>query len=536
MHDEFLTGTEPEFEPPPRRHPAMRWLRWIVARNPLYPLSAALLLFGINRLSTDPTFLPVEEANLFFNFSALEFYELMLVGVALLLAHRRIHYDATLLTIIENGLVFVPFILVTQAVLIGRDMAALLCGAAAVLAGVRFALLRRTRVLLPPRLLLLGAGVLAFNLILPFVYRSRMELDATDWLVPGRLCWLFVLPAIMALANAFEQPQRWTDEPHRQTWLPLLMTGLWVAATAIHLRCIDYISGLPFHPELLAPVLWAAAWTSYLRFGDFTPEPAPRVRAALLIITAVVPLLDIQLGYTYLALCCGNVVLCAMVLARTQGRAAFHVLILSLALALAGAGKTFLYSGVQVLTQFEWLLVAGVAYVVVQALLSRRPANGFAAALGIALLRGFLLDQPFFHLAVQYGAAFLLIHSLSWERTEHAGATQLRIVATLLWICDSALWTWIDPSAIKLVATVAILVIAASAIARWLTGEWGPRLVPIAAGACLLVAPAHPIFDIAKSSPAGLLAIVGSFLLFGLGTIAALTRSAWNPSASRNYE
>jgi hypothetical protein len=85
MHDEFLTATEPEFEPP-RRHPARRWLRWIVARNPLYPLSAALLLFGINRLSTDPTFLPVEEANLFFNFSALEFYELMLVGVALLLA------------------------------------------------------------------------------------------------------------------------------------------------------------------------------------------------------------------------------------------------------------------------------------------------------------------------------------------------------------------------------------------------------------------------------------------------------------------
>jgi hypothetical protein len=210
MHDEFHTETDPESEPP-RRHPAMRWLRWVVARNPLYPLSAALLLFGINRLSTDPTFLPVEEANLFFNFSALEFYEIMLVGVALLLAHRRLHYDATQLTIIENGLVFVPFILVTQAVLIGRDLAAFLCGAAAVLAGVRFALLRRTRILLPPRLLALGAVVLIFNLIVPFVYRSRMELDAADWLLSGRFCWLVLLPAFVVLANILEQPLRWSD-------------------------------------------------------------------------------------------------------------------------------------------------------------------------------------------------------------------------------------------------------------------------------------------------------------------------------------
>lgn len=535
MHDEFHTETEPELEPP-RRHPAMRWLRWIVARNPLYPFSAALLLFGINRLSTDPTFLPVEEANLFFNFSALEFYELMLVGVALLLAHRRIHYDATLLAIIENGLVFVPFILVTQAVLIGRDMAALLCGAAAVLVGVRFALLRRTRVLLPSRLLLLGVGVLLFNLIVPFIYRSRMELDATDWLVPGRLCWLFVLPALVALANVIEQPQRWSDEPHRQAWLPLLMTGLWISATAVHLRCIDYISGLPLHLELLAPVLWAAAWTSYLRFGDFTPEPMPRMRTALLVITAAIPLLDVQLGHTYLALCCGNVVLFAMVLARTQGRAAFHVLLLSLALALAGVGKTFLYSGVQVFTRFEWLLVAGVAYAIIHSLFSRRPASGFTAALGIAMLRGFMLDQPFVHLAIQHGMAFLLIHSLAWERPEQAGATQLRLIAALLWICDSALWTWIDPEAIRFVAAVATLVLAASAVARWFTGEWGSRLVPIAASVCLFVAPAHPAFNIAKASPAGLVAIAASFLLFGLGTIDALTRGSWSPSVSRNYE
>jgi len=535
MHDEFRIETDPESEPS-RRPPAMRWLRWIVARNPLYPLSAALLLFGINQLSTDPTFLAVEEAKLVFNFSALQFYEIMLVGVALLLAHRHIHYDATLLTIIESGLVFVPFILVTQAVLIGRDMAALLCGAAAVLAGIRFALLRRTRVLLPPRLLVLGAVVLLFNLIVPFVYRSRMELDATDWLLPGRLCWLLLLPSFVVLANILEQPLRWSVEPHRQTWLPLLMLGLWISATAVHLRCIDYISGLPFRAELIAPVLWAMAWTSYLRLGDFTPAPAPRLRSVLLIITAAAPLLDVQLGHTHLALCCANIAVFARVLARTQGRVAFHLLICSFALALAGVGKTFVFSRVEALTRLEWLLAAAIAYAVVRALVSRRPAAGFMAALGIGFLRGFLLDQPFIHLALQYGSAFLLIHSLWWERPEEKGATQLRLIAALLWLCDSAVWTWIDPNAVRFVAAVATLVLAACGIARWLAGEWGSRLVPFAAGTCLLVAPAHPVFDIAKASPAGLLAIVASFLLFGLGTVAALTRSAWNPSVSRNYE
>jgi hypothetical protein len=495
-----------------------------------------LLLFGINGLSTDPTFLAAEEANLFFNFSALEFYEIMLVGVALLLAHRRIHYDATLLTIIENGLVFVPFVLVTQAVLIGRDLAAVLCGAAAVLAGVRFALLRRTRVLLPPRLLALGAVVLLFNLIVPFAYRSRMELDATDWLLPGRLCWLVLLPAFVVLANILEEPLRWSDEPHRQTWLPLLMLGLWISATAVHLRCIDYISGLPFRSELIAPALWAMACTGYLRLGDFTPAPVPRLRPALLIVTAAMPLLDVQLGRTFLALCCGNIVVFAVVLARTQGRVAFHLLLCSIALALAGAGKTFMFPRVEVLTRLEWLLAAAIAYAVVRAVLARQPSAGFVAALGIGFSAGFLLDQPFIHLALQYGAAFLLIHSLWWERPEEKGATQLRVIATLLWTCDSAVWTWMDPNAVRFVAALAMLVLAVCAIARWRAGEWGSRQVPLAAAMCLVVAPAHPAFDLAKASPGGLIAIVASFFLFGLGTIAALTRSAWNPSMSRNYE
>jgi hypothetical protein len=536
MHGEFHTGIEPAPEPPPRRNPAVRWLRWIIARNPLYPISAALLLYGINRLSTDPGFLPVEEANLLFNFSALQVYEIMLVGVALLLAVRRIHYDATLLAVIENGLVFVPFILVTQAVLIGRSMAGVLCGAAAALALVRFNFVRRTRVLLPPRLLTLGTVVLLFNLVLPFVYRSRMELDATDWMLPGRFCWLVLLPLFVLLANAMEQPRIWSGEPHRQSWLPLLMVGLWISATAIHLRCIDYISGLAFEAELLAPLLWASAWTACFRAADFSPDPLPRARRALLIISAVAPFLDTRLGYTYLALACLNVVFSALVFARTQERAAFQVLLCSLAVAVVGMIKNVVLLRIDVLNRFEWLLVAAGAALAIHALMSRKPVLGLTAALAIGALSGFFLQQPFIHLSIQYAAAFLLIHSLWWERPEEPGAVQLRAIAAMIWVCDSMLWTWSDSGAFRIVGAVSMMVLAACILSRWLRGYWEPRIVVIAACICLFAAPAHYLFGKVKTSPAGLVALIGSFLLFGLGTIAALTRSAWNPSVSRNNE
>src|SRR6185369_3681959 len=114
------------------------WGRRVLAGNPFYLVSAALLLFGINRLSVDPQLLKAEIAKLGFNFSALQLYELLVVGVAILLARRRVWYDSTLLVVVENLLVLVPFILITQAVLIGRGVAVTLCAAAALLAMVRF--------------------------------------------------------------------------------------------------------------------------------------------------------------------------------------------------------------------------------------------------------------------------------------------------------------------------------------------------------------------------------------------------------------
>jgi len=66
------SANQPGRLPVPRERIKWHWARRFLAGNPLYLISAALLLFGVNRLSVDPNFLGAELAKLIFNFSALE--------------------------------------------------------------------------------------------------------------------------------------------------------------------------------------------------------------------------------------------------------------------------------------------------------------------------------------------------------------------------------------------------------------------------------------------------------------------------------
>src|SRR6266851_4494953 len=98
--------------------PLSYWLTRFLACNPFYLVSAALLLYGLYRVSDDPKFLSRETSQLAFNFTSLQFYEAILVATAIFLARRGIWYDSTLLIGLENLLVLVPFILISQAALI----------------------------------------------------------------------------------------------------------------------------------------------------------------------------------------------------------------------------------------------------------------------------------------------------------------------------------------------------------------------------------------------------------------------------------
>src|SRR5207344_1775584 len=109
--------------PPANPVPPFDWRYWarrLLVCNPFFLCSAALLLFGVNRLSLDPNFLGEERANLLFNYSALQFYEWLVVVTAIILARRKIWYDSALLAVVENGLVLVPFMLISQGALMSQ--------------------------------------------------------------------------------------------------------------------------------------------------------------------------------------------------------------------------------------------------------------------------------------------------------------------------------------------------------------------------------------------------------------------------------
>src|SRR5258707_1666178 len=105
-------------------------LRQILACNPLYLGSAALLLYSFYLISADSNFLSKETQQLTFNLCSLQVYETLLVVTAIFLAFRAVWYDSTLLIGLENLLVLVPFILISQAALIEEKWVFMLSAAA----------------------------------------------------------------------------------------------------------------------------------------------------------------------------------------------------------------------------------------------------------------------------------------------------------------------------------------------------------------------------------------------------------------------
>ena len=123
--------------------------------------------------------------------------------------------------------------------------------------------------------------------------------------------------------------------------------------------------------------------------------------------------------------------------------------------------------------------------------------------------------------------AFLLLHSLRWVDSQHAGASTLRIIAGLVWAVEAFVWTQTGGAAWMTFA-VAGPVLGFYLLSRWLIGHWGSPVVPAAAVLAMLSGPTGSTTVTLYSAPAGLLAVIGSFLLFGLGTLAALTKHRWN--------
>lgn len=206
----------------------------------------------------------------------------------------------------------------------------------------------------------------------------------------------------------------------------------------------------------------------------------------------------------------------------------------SLALVVAGIpadwGRLLLTS----FTRQHGVLLGWTLYLVLLALRSARPEAGLFGAIAVAADTGWLAQEVSFHIAVQAGLVFLLIHSLRWRDAAHAGAKFLRSLTAGLWVLDVVVWTsaggWLEAG---VAGGIALVVLAAWLIAGWLRKERGPLILPVAAGLALLAGPGN---GLARYGAGGLVAVVASLLLFAAGIVVAWTRPRWDRTASERPE
>jgi len=543
-----IIAANPSSDMPPGRplpEPALPkpfswWLRKLFACNPFYLVSAALLLFGCYRVSLDAPFLNLESARLLFNFTSVQLYEILLVFTAIFLARRRLWYDSTLLAGLENLLVFVPFILISQAALIDSQMALAMSLTGGAIAVLRFGSLKRffIQLNLPGRLLVPGFVLLALNVALPLIYRHFGEtkigihIDSGPAYVMNEYTWLLILPAVLALANFLPRPNAAGTLLSQHRWLPTGLFALWITVTGVHLYSLDYIYQFDLRGELLAPAVWVLAWTGWLRCSGHATVWAGRLKYALTFPPVLIPLFATSPGgqKTFLILAALNIaVYCGICLRQRQPQYVRHLLFASVLMFVAGLPEIWLQSVAPGLNRAGCIAAGVMAYTVVWIMRSRNPRLAILGSiiLGSTVTSLFSNHAGAGYWAFQSGLVFLLLHSLRWNDAEHQGANIVRMVAGLVWVMQSLVWMHSDAGQFWMPFIPGALVLGIYSVVQIGRGRWSLFSVPAAAALVMLSGPACGTAEGVRTMPPGLLAVMGSFLLFGLGTAAALTRHYW---------
>jgi len=529
--------------------PLSWWLRKLFVCNPFYLVSAALLLFGCYRVSTDAPLFDVESARLTFNFTSVQFYEILVVLTAIFLARRQIWYDATLLVGLENLLVFVPFILISQAALIDSNLALEMCLAGAIIAIVRFSGLKRhyTQLNLPGRLLGIGFVLLALNVALPLIYRHYGEtkigvhIDSGPAFVMNECTWLLILPAVLGLANFLPYARAAGNLLPQHRWLPFGLFTLWIAVTCAHLYGLDFVYQFDLRGELLAPASCILAWTIFLR----APVRFPWQKYALTLLPLCVPLLSTSPGgrKTFLILATLNLAgYGAVCLLDRNNRLARHLVVVAGLLLIAGLPASWLPSVTPGIGHADWVAGGLMAYLIFWTGWSRNPGLALLGSVvfGTAIMSVFHHEAAAIHWAMQGACVFLLLHSLRWLDHEYPGANLLRMLAASLWVIQSFVWVNSDTGGFWMPFIPGAVVLGTCLACRLYRFEWKKTAVPAAALLVMFSGPCSALIEGVRTAPVGLLAVSSSFLLFGFGTLAALSRHHWHkpghdlePNASR---
>lgn len=519
--------------------PFSGWLRKLFACNPFYLVSAALLLFGCYRVSIDAPLLNVESARLLFNFTSVQLYEGLLVFTAIFLARRKIWYDSTLLVGLENLLVFVPFILISQAALIDSQMALVMSLGGSVVAALRFGSLKKffLQLNLPGRLLVPGFILLALNVSLPLIYRHfgetkiSVHIDSGPAYEMNEFTWLLILPAVLALVNVLPRARAAGDLLPQHHWLPLGLFTLWIAVTGVHLYSLDFIYQFDLRPELFAPAAWVLAWTVCRMFSANQLLP----KYTLMIPPALAPLLAFAANghRTFLILTGLNVLACIVAsLMDRHNRLARHLAFASALLVFAGLPEKFLFIIHPDLDRTGCLQAAVAAYLIFLTTFSRNPKLAIFGALvfGASVLATLGNHANAIQWALQGGCVFLLLHSLRWDDAQHPGSGLVRALTASVWVLQSVVWMNNEASHFWMPLLPGVLVLGVCLACQFHRLEWIKIIVPVAAALVAASGPCSAVISGIRAASAGLLAVAGSFLLFGIGTIVALTRQHWHKS------
>jgi hypothetical protein len=519
--------------------PASYWIKRLLVCNPFYLLSAALLLFGMYRISVDRNLFTEEISQLAFNLTSLEFYEALLVGTALFLAVRRIWYDSTLLVGLENALIFVPFILVSQVALISTRAVWIVCAVTAVLAVVRVGSLKRyfRELNLPSHALWLGAVLLLINIGLLATYRIDGEIkmggkpDGGRDFVVNQFTWLVILPAALALINFLPYARENGSLTPQRRWLPFGLFSLWVLATGVHLYCLNYVYDFAFRIEMLAPACWILAWTAFRRVPDVFALQNKTVKRVLVITPMAMTFLAATAtgNHVFFGLTLLNVAIYAMMCYRDRQSFAWHLLFASVVLLACGIPSEWMRFLAPVIDRPHYIAACVAIYFLIYNVVSRNPKIGFLGAILVTLAVAVLFSahNGAGHWAVQAGLVFLLLHSLGWVDDQHQGARATRILAAAFWVSHAVIWVRSD-MALWAPCVPGGLVFVSYLVAQLLRGGRGYLVLPAASILVALSGPGNYLVGMLQYAPAGLLAVVGSFLLFALGTAAALTKHRWH--------
>lgn len=525
---------------PPEFKPLSYWLRKLLVCNPFYLASAALLLYGIHRVSIDPNAFATELRQLLFNSTALQVYELLLAFTAAVLATRRIYYDSSLLVALENMLCVVPFILVSQAAFIGSQTATLMCVLAVGLVIARMSWLRtRAGDIMPsPQTLLCGLPILLTNAAWPVIYRHHQETKIGVNMTSGAAYefneanWFWLLPTLVALLICAPRPTTDNEAKPMRRWFPLLLFSFWLVGSAVHLYSLGYVYDFKLRREQLAPALWVLAWALQLRLSHFLTlrNRISELGLICLPLIATLPATFVFesrvcfylhalnfLGYGILALRQHNL------------RSALHLVLISFAALVATFPIEFAPFLARQITPMNTVGMGMLIYALIAVVFSRNPKVSIIGALA-ALIVGGLARQAhpdWFYWATQAGLIYFLCHSWRWEDEKHEGAGLVRMAVAGAWVAHTYYWAQHGATFTQTIAAVG-LVLATWTLRGMLLRNWKPLVVPIAAGLAALSYPAGLLMQKTGAAPAGLFYVVGSFLLFGLGTLAALTKHRWH--------